>query len=258
MSESRGWARLAGVDRQGRRCSVRVRPAPPGSGIVFNRVRAGVESARARRHATWLESGSRRVGMIEHLMAACLGLGVEDLEVETFGDELPLGDGSALPYVRLLRRAGATSRRSRPLRLRRPLVARCGRRLVAALPGSAMSVTCLAEVPGGALRLCRARVSPGEFIRELAPARTFGRQRGSPAVTRRRLGLRFALANTRGWVVPRRRRFADEECRHKALDLLGDVALLGRRVSARFVAFCPGHELNLALVRAIARNTEAE
>ncbi|MEO0085784.1 MAG: UDP-3-O-acyl-N-acetylglucosamine deacetylase [candidate division WOR-3 bacterium] len=259
MSRQSGGAQLVGFDRRGRRCSIWVRTAPAGSGIVFNNtLRACVWQAQARDHATWLTNGCERVGMIEHLLAACIGLGVEDLEVEADGEELPLGDGSALPYVRLLQRAGVTRQRNKPLRLRRSLIARCGSRFVAALPGQELSLTCIAKVPGGKEMLCRAKVTSAEFVRRLAPARTFARRRGDPAVLQRRLGLRFVLENRSGWVVPHRRRFADEECRHKVLDLLGDVALIGRRVNARLVAFCPGHELNLALVREMAGNLEAE
>lgn len=258
MNLDNGWARMSGVDRYGRVCTVAVRPAPAGTGIVFNGVlRACPGRARAYRHATWLMDGAKRVGMIEHLMAACLGLGVEDLEVRATGEELPLGDGSALPYVRLLRRTVTGSRQRRPLRLRRAVVVRSGSRFVAALPGAAMSVTCVADLSGLSAGFCRIRAKQDQFVKELASARTFARHRGDPVALRRRLRLGFALEKRSGWVVPRRRRFVDEECRHKALDLLGDVALLGRRVNARFVAFRPGHRLNLALVRGMERYLEA-
>jgi len=259
LSRGAEWARMSGVDRRGRKCAVRVRPAPAGSGIVFNGVlRAGIGLARSPRHATWLVKGRARVGMVEHLLAACFGLGVEDLEVETTGAELPLGDGSALPYVRLLRRAGAVRQRSRAMTLRRPVGVRRGSRFVVALPGQGLSMTCLSGPAGGPLQLCRVRVRPQTFEMELAPARTFVRADRSAGQVRRRLRLRFALRCEAGWVVPRRRRFPDEQCRHKVLDLLGDLALLGRRLNARIVAGCPGHGLNLALVRRLKSSLEAK
>jgi UDP-3-O-[3-hydroxymyristoyl] N-acetylglucosamine deacetylase len=238
---------------------VRLGPAGPGVGIWFNgRTRATLSNAHECGHATCVGRGSHEVRMVEHLLAACYGLGVTDLAVQTSGTELPIGDGSAEPYVRLLMRAGIVRYDSGPrlARLKRPLLVRQGVRFIAAVPAEGLTINCLTRFPEFGTQFCAFTATPGSFLRTVARARTLARTGTSPAVLRKKHGLRFRLKRVGRFVCPEQWRFPDESCRHKALDLLGDLALLGRPLAAEVFAFMPGHRLNIAFARNVERELE--
>jgi len=251
---------LAGRDLHGRRqVSVRLSPAGPGAGIWFNaNVRAALANASVVGHATCLGRGRRSVRMVEHLLAACYGLGITDLAVDTTGSELPLGDGSAEPYVRLLRRAGVVRYNKGPdkARLDRPVLVKEGLRFIAAVPAKGLTINCLTRFSEFGPQFCSLALSPASFVNKFASARTFVQIDAAPSVLRRRHGLRFGLRRVGRFVCAERWRFRDEPCRHKALDLLGDLALLGRQLEAALFAFMPGHRLNIAFARKVERELE--
>jgi len=252
---------LAGTDSTGRwKVGVRFNPAGPGAGIWFNAaVRVLLANARVVGHATCLGPGRRRVRMVEHLLAACYGLGITDLAVATSGAELPLGDGSAEPYVRLFRKAGIVRYREGPdkARLARPVLVKDGARFIAAVPAEGLTVNCLTHFPEFGPQFCSFAPASASFVSEIAPARTFAQTRVAPSTLRRRLGLRFGLNRVGRFVCPAQSRFLHEPCRHKALDLVGDLALLGRPLGAAVFAFMPGHRLNLLFARRIEKELEA-
>jgi UDP-3-O-[3-hydroxymyristoyl] N-acetylglucosamine deacetylase len=257
-------ARTAGIvgrDWLGRgNASVRLSPAGPGAGIWFNgNVRATVAIARASGHATCLGRGRGRVRLVEHLLAACYGLGVTDLAVETSGATLPIGDGSAGPYVRLLRKAGIVRYENgpAPARLKHPVRVKDGVRFVAAVPAKGLTINCLTRFPEFGPQFCSFALAPGPFGKRVAPARTLALTDAPPAALRQKLGLRFELKRAGRFVCAGRWRFRDEPCRHKALDLLGDIALLGRPLEAKVFAYMPGHRLNHAFVRKVEKELEA-
>jgi len=253
-------AGLAGRDSLGRGiASVRLNPAGPGTGIWFNgSVPAAIADAGVSGHATYLGRGRTRVRMVEHLLAACLGLGVTDLAVETSGTGLPVGDGSAEPYVRLLQRAGIVHYADgpEPAVLKRPVRVKCGAQFIAAVPAHGLAVNCLTHFPEFGPQFCSFAVTPASFLREVARARTLARTRVSPTTVARNHGLGFRLKRVGRYVCAERWRFRDEPCRHKALDLLGDLALLGRPLEAALFAYMPGHWLNLAFVREVEKKLE--
>ena len=197
--------------------------------------------------------------MVEHLLAACYGLGVTDLAVETSGSELPIGDGSAEPYARLFRRAGIVRYDSGPgtSRLTRPVLVTQGERFIAAVPAKGLAINCLTRFPEFGTQFCAFTVTPASFLRTVARARSLARTGTSPAVFRKKYGLRFRLKRVGRFVCAERWRFPDEPCRHKALDLLGDLALLGRPLEAEVFAFMPGHRLSIAFAREIEKELEA-
>lgn len=249
-------AGFTGADCFGRKASVRLSPAGPGAGIWFNgRVRATVSSASVSDHATCLGHGSRKVRMVEHLLAACLGLGVTDLAVETRGAGLPIGDGSAEPYVRLLERAGIVRYKNgpRPARLKRLVLVRQGARFIAAVPAQVLVVNCLTRFDEFGPQFCAYTATPASFLHTVARARTLARTGMSPTAFRKQLGLRFRLKRVGRFVCAERWRFPAEPCRHKVLDLLGDLALLGRPLDAAVFAFMPGHRLNIAFARKVKK-----
>jgi len=240
--------------------SVRVSPAGPGAGIWFNgHVRATTGNADVSDHATCLGRGRHKVRMVEHLLAACYGLGVTDLAVETSRAELPIGDGSSGPYVRLLTKGGIVRYEEGPdpARLKRPILVRQGLRFVAAVPAKGLTINCLMRFPEFGPQFGALAVTPASFLRALARARTLARTGMSPAAFGRKYGLRFRLRRVGRFVCAERWRFSAEPCRHKALDLLGDLALLGRRLEAAVFAYMPGHRLNVAFVRKVERELEA-
>lgn len=242
--------------------NVTLSPAGPGTGIVFNRhVRATPANASVDSHSTCLGSGSTRIRMVEHLMAACFGWGVTDLAVEVSGPDMPFADGSSNAWVRLLAQAGFVDFDAPlvPLRLATTVMVEGPAGFTAAVPAHSLRVNCLADPPGsGRPQFVSAGVTPASFRRELAAARTFGPADGVPAVVQRRLGLGFRLARRGGMVYPARQRLPLEPCRHKILDMIGDLWLLGRPLEAELFAFRPGHTTNQALARAIAGRMEAE
>ncbi len=234
---------------------LRLEPAPPGTGIIFNRRwPARVENAGVAGSSVCLGRGRLRVRLVEHLLAACSGLGVTDLFVDVEGREVPLFDGSSLPFVRLLRRAGLGRQgRLRPLVIEAPVVVRGSGGWLAAFPARGFRVDCFFTAPGIGPQFVAAGLGPGVFVKEVAGARTFGRPVMPVEELGRRLGLRFRLRRLDGLVLPERPRFRAEPARHKLLDLVGDLSLLGRPLRARLFCFRPGHRLNLSFVRRLVK-----
>jgi UDP-3-O-[3-hydroxymyristoyl] N-acetylglucosamine deacetylase len=254
-------ASVTGRDLQGRgKASVQLSPAGPGAGIWFNgHVQATLGNAGVSGHATCLGRGRRKVRMVEHLLAACYGLGVTDLAVEASGAGLPVVDGSAEPYVRLLTQGGIVQYKEgpEPARLERPVLVKEDARFIAAVPARGLTINCLTRFPEFGTQFCSFELTPASFARNVAPARTLAQTDASPAIVRRKLGLRFGLKRVGRFVCAERWRFRDEPCRHKALDLLGDLALLGRPLEAAVFAYMPGHKVNIAFAREIERKLEA-
>ncbi|NPV14784.1 hypothetical protein HPY86_07645 [candidate division WOR-3 bacterium] len=243
--EIAGW----GV-KTNKRVKMKVRPGVPGSGIVFNRViKADWTNAGAGNGYTYLTEGKCRLLMVEHFLATCYCLGVTDIEVEVEGEELPFGDGSARQFVRLLQRAGLRRQNNsiKVLRVNQPVGVNSGERFIIALPGAGLKVHIFFEIKGVVpMQFFSCRITPGFFIREIAPARTFGKTTAGRRVEKL---VGFKLRQVNGWLFPARWRFVNEPCRHKVLDLVGDLALLGCQLEAELIAFNPGHRLNLGLVQ---------
>ena len=239
--------------RTARTTSVRCLPAAADTGIIFNRsIPARVRYAFIENHTVGLCRGGTSILGVEHLLAACYGLGIDNLEVEVTGAEIPFGDGSARPFVRLFRSAGLQRlARSRAAGvLASPAIVERNGAFVCALPatrpGLNVSYFIRFSEPEVGDQLYSGPVSPAVFAQELASARTFGMWRGPAGMPR---WLAGAVRVNDGFSVPRRRRFPDEPVRHKVLDLLGDLALLGRNLCADIFAFRAGHYLHHELVR---------
>lgn len=244
-----GW----GINTQ-REVKMKIRPGTPGSGVIFNQsLQANFKNAHAADGYTYLANGGKRLVMVEHFLASCFGMGVTDIEVEVTGEELPFGDGSAQIFLELFRRAGLKrqDKNGKMLKPTRPVGVKFGERFVIAMPASGLRVDIFCELDGVFPRqFFSGRITPNFFVREIARARTFGKIVNSRQVE---CYLPVKVREVKGWLLPARKRFIDEPCRHKALDLLGDLALLGCGLEARIVAFNPGHRLNLGLVRRLIK-----
>ncbi|MDR5709968.1 MAG: UDP-3-O-acyl-N-acetylglucosamine deacetylase [Armatimonadota bacterium] len=197
---------------------------------------------------------------VEHLLAAAWTLGVTALQVVVEGPEVPAGDGSALPFVELLQEAGTRELRGEvpELRLATPVWIQEGGALAAAFPSVCLRVTYVVPLRGREACAYDLVVTPERFISEIAPARTWGYLEDAEALWEKGLARGSGLDNTlvlkdgRFLSPPR---FPDEPARHKILDLLGDLALLGERLVAHVVCVGGGHALHLRLARTIQRTS---
>ena len=251
----------------GLEASVRILPAAASSGIIF--VRTDLESfeipaqwkhvARVS-YATSLMRKGVLLSTTEHLLSALYGMGIDNARVEIDNLEVPIFDGSALPFATLLRQAGVQSlrRRRRFLKIVRPLEVRDGQKLVTVLPSHEFRITCRTDYnhPLAGAQQIEMEVSSGSYSREIAPARTFGfedelgRMRDMGLI--RGASLDNAVCFTSDGVLnPGGLRFPDECCRHKVLDLIGDLALIGRPILGHVIAERAGHAMHAALVNKI-------
>lgn len=246
----------------------RILPAPPGTGIEFLRtdvadappIPANVSYHTAKERRTRLQRGNAQVDTVEHLLAACSGLEIDNLVVELSGPELSGMDGSALPFVELLREAGIAEQRSvaRVFRLDEPIYVRDRDATLVALPsdGPGLTLQYVASfdepgVGGGSITV---RVDPDSFVREIAPARTFCLASEVDALRAAGLGKGATRENTVVLGDPATElRIDAEPVRHKLLDLLGDLSLVGVPLKAQILAARPGHASNVEFARMIRK-----
>ncbi len=208
---------------------------------------------------TALRLGERRLATVEHLLAALAGCGVSQARILVEGDEIPLLDGSALPWVEAIAEAGLRClgpRQSAPP-LAEPIVLRQGLSFITALSAEALLIGAAIEFPQAAIgrQLYSLALTPESFVREIAPARTFGFRDQVEALRSAGLIRGGALDNAlvcdgESWLNPPLR-FADEPVRHKLLDLLGDLALAGLP-QAQVFAYRGSHGLHTALAAALS------
>ena len=251
----------------GARVGLTLRPAPPDHGIVFvagaGRVRIPVrpESLVNGHYATTIGASGVELQTVEHLLAAVRGLSIDNLLVEVDGPELPAMDGSAAPFVSLLADAGvvAQAARRRPvLRVSEPVRVGDESRWIQISPGPdfRVSFTLDHDHPAVGVQVASVTVTPDRFVAEIASARTYGFLSDLELLRRQGLALGGSLDNAvvvgRDRVLNGALRFPDEFVRHKILDVIGDLALLGRPVLGHVVARNAGHALNHRLVRQLA------
>jgi len=252
---------FAGVGlHTGKPARVRVSPAPAGSGLRF-RLNDAVEfPARAdfvvdTRRATVLGSGEHTVSTVEHLLSGLLGMGVDNALIAVDGPEIPVMDGSAKVFTDAIAAVGLIVQREPRVRFipTRPAVFRDGERLLIVLPSATFRVRMTVDYPTpiGA-QFAELEVTPETYAAGVAPNRTFGFQHEVEALLRHGLAQGGTLDNAvvfgpDGPLAPLRS--ADEPCRHKILDLIGDFALLGAYPQCEVVAIKSGHKLHCMAVR---------
>jgi UDP-3-O-[3-hydroxymyristoyl] N-acetylglucosamine deacetylase len=257
----------------GRRVEMAIEPAPADTGIVFERAdlpgkpsvtacpRAVVRSALC----TALQNNGTRVSTVEHVLAALYGLGVDNARVVLSGEEVPILDGSALPFVRLLQEGGLRSLDACRswLRVVKPVTFSEGDRTFRILPARRLSIECTVDFdhPLVTDQQKRYEHDPDDFQREIAPARTFGFLKDVGEMQRAGLVRGGSLDNavvidSFSILNPGGLRFPDEFVRHKVLDILGDLALLGGALAARVEAYKSGHRLHHAVVRRLVRDPD--
>jgi UDP-3-O-[3-hydroxymyristoyl] N-acetylglucosamine deacetylase len=244
-------------------------PAPAGSGIKFRRtdldgfeVEATGRNVARVSYATSLMKKGVLISTTEHLLSALIGCGVDNAMVELDNLELPILDGSAQPFVEAIHRAGIRRQR-RPrtyLRIRRDLELREGNKFISIHPSENYSVSYSIDFPHPLIgkETFTVSLSDGAYLDQIAPARTFGFLHEAEAMRRQGLIRGASESNavvlTRDGVLNPPLRFRDEFVRHKVLDLIGDLALLGRQVLGTVIADRAGHAMHTALVSRIMRD----
>jgi UDP-3-O-[3-hydroxymyristoyl] N-acetylglucosamine deacetylase len=242
---------------------LRLAPAPADTGIVFRRtdfdnfpIEAHVNNVARVSYATSLMKKGVLISTTEHVLAALYSCGVDNCFVDLDAIEVPILDGSAQPFIEMLGRAGIRTlrRRRRYLRVVKPLEFTDAGRRIGIYPADEFRVQCFIDFPHPAIgrQEVDVQVNRETFSHLLAPARTFGFERDFAGM--RKMGLirggsyENALVLSDEAVLNGPLRFADEFGRHKTLDLIGDLALVGRPLRALVVAHRAGHALHTQLV----------
>ena len=263
--EVRGVGLHHGVEAE-----LRMLPAPSRSGVVFVRtdldgfeIRASWRHVAKVSYATSLMRQGVLLSTTEHLLSVLRALGVDNVRVEIDQLELPILDGSALPFARMLQEAGLKRQRRwrRYLRMRKRVEVREGDKRISIEPGWAFDVDCETLYPHplvGPQRI-QLRITPENYLKQIAPARTFGFERDLAMLRDMGLIRGASLENAVCFgadcvMNDSGLRYPDEPCRHKLLDLIGDVALLGHPLLGRVVARRAGHAMHVALVDRIVHD----
>ena len=250
---------------------LRFRPAATGTGVYFVRtdlegepeVPARLENVISTDRGTSLGKGDARVHTVEHVLAAVGALGIDNLRIEVSGPEIPIADGSFMPFLHVLTEAGLRDQDApaEELVVDAPITTGSnGGASYTAVPAEGLRVSATIEFDHPLVRrqFGSFHVTPDEFAREIAPARTFGFLRDAEALRARGLARGVTLDNTivldDAGLAGGTLRFPDEFVRHKIGDVVGDLALLGRRVRVHVVADRPSHQGNLELARELEAN----
>ncbi|AZQ49998.1 MULTISPECIES: UDP-3-O-acyl-N-acetylglucosamine deacetylase [Burkholderia] len=260
----------------GRKVELTLRPAAPGTGIVFSRVDlptpvdipASAMSIGDTRLASVLQKDGARVSTVEHLMSACAGLGIDNLYVDVTAEEIPIMDGSAASFVFLIQSAGIEEQNApkRFIQVKKPVEIRDGDKFARLDPyfGFKLKFTIDFRHPavdktGQELEVDFANTS---YVREIARARTFGFAHEVEMM--RELGLARGGSMDNAIVLDEYRilnndglRYDDEFVKHKMLDAIGDLYVIGHPLLASYTAYKSGHGLNNALLRELLAHEDA-
>src|SRR5213079_1709488 len=254
----------------GEKVTLKLQPAPVDHGIKFKRkdladeptIDANVANLKTVERATTIGEGSVRVHTVEHVLSALSAMGVDNATIEMDANEPPIGDGSAQPYVDLIKRAGPVPqdapRKFFSVREAMHVEAKSGALLVV-LPDEKFRISCTQAGPNNRFtQYLSTEITPAIYEREIAPARTFVYYEEVEPLMEKNLIKGGSLENAivvRGEAILSKEplRFADEFVRHKILDVIGDLALIGTRIRGHIIAVKPGHAANAELARAIVK-----
>ncbi len=253
---ARGFSLTGTGLHSGQPAEIAVAPAAAGTGIVFlvngERIPATLSSLKDTRRGTSLDG----VAVVEHFLSAAAGVGCDNLAVTVKGPELPVADGSALPFAQAIVEAGLVEQAAdrHYLELPGPIRIESGGGWLEARPFHGFKVEFMVKFEGFGEQTLIFDPARQSYLKEIAPARTFGYLEEAEELKKKGLALGASAENAlilshSGYV--NQPRFADELVRHKVLDLIGDLALLGRPLKADIKANCSGHRLNTELVRRI-------
>lgn len=273
----RNSIRATGVGlHTGKKVYLTLRPAPVDTGIIFRRVdldpvvevAARAENVSDTQLSTTLSNGDVKVSTVEHLLSALAGLGIDNVYIDMSAAEVPIMDGSAGPFVFLIQSAGIKEQESAKqfIRIKREVTVRDGEKYATFTPHNGFKVgfTIDFDHPAFKGRSAFAEVDFGStsFVREVSRARTFGFMSEFEYLRSQGLALGGSMDNA--IVIDDFRvlnedglRYEDEFVRHKVLDAIGDLYLLGKSLIGEFTAYKSGHALNNQLIRALIANPKA-
>lgn len=254
----------------GEKVTLTMKPAPVGHGIKFRRVDlddqpfidAHVSNVQTVERATTLAQGSVKVHTVEHVISALAGMGVDNAIIEMDANEPPIGDGSALPYVQCIKKAGIAQQdelRS-VFEIREPIhMETRGGSLITVVPDKAFRISCTQVGPDGRMtQYFSCEITPEIYEKEIASARTFVFYEDVQPLMEKGLIKGGSLENAvviRGESVMSKEpmRFKEEFARHKILDLVGDLMLSGKRFMGHVIAVKPGHGPNTDMARELVK-----
>lgn len=257
----------------GQKVSLTLKPADEDTGIVFSHNGpAGSRMLSVNPHtvtstelATTIGTEDTRISTVEHLLAALSGLGIDNIQIDVEGRELPIMDGSAASFVFLIRSAGIRKQRKNKniMAVTKPLMFKEGNRWISVTPHNGLRIKYIIDFdhPMVGRQSFQFDHDPQKFIGSLAKARTFGFLRDVEKLQSIGLALGGSLDNAvvldeYGVVNPGGMRFSDELVRHKVLDFMGDIALLGTSLWGSFEVHCSGHAFNNSFLRFLDQNKD--
>lgn len=251
--------------------TITIQPAPASTGIVFRRTDlSNFELPASWRHvarvsyATSLMRQGVLISTTEHLLSVLYSMGIDNAYVDIDNLEVPILDGSGLPFIQLLKQAGIQTfkKRRRYLRIVKPVTVEQGDKRISILPADSFLLSCdiYFDHPLVGHQSMELELTPARFASEIAAARTFGFEYELDQMRHmgliRGADLTNAVCFNRASVLnPGGLRFADEPCRHKVLDLIGDLALIGRPLLGHVIAERAGHAMHAALVARIMQDS---
>src|SRR5436190_5083571 len=256
----------------GEKVTLKLQPAPDDSGIKFKRrdlqdeptIDATIANLKTVERATTIGEGSVRVHTVEHILSSLAAMGVDNAIVEMDANEPPIGDGSARPYVELIKKAGVVDQETprRVFEVREPIhIETKNGSFLVVVPDPKFRISCTQAGPNGQFtQFLSTEITPAIFEREIAPARTFVFYEDVRHLMDKNLIKGGSLENAiviRGDAVLSKEplRLPDEFVRHKILDIVGDLALTGQRIRGHVIAVKPGHGANAELARALVRES---
>ncbi len=255
----------------GRVSRVTLRPAPQDTGVVFLRtdrnamIRASLSSVVDTAFATTLGCNGTRIKTVEHLLSALTGLGIDNLIIEVDGPEIPILDGSSIPLVDILLEAGIKSLKQRKdvIKITSPVCLQDGHINIVALPYDGLRITYTIHFKHPVFKNQTFSLDLAEerFVNDVAPARTFGFLKNVEMLRANGLALGGSLDNAvvideDGILNPEGLRFEDEFVRHKVLDLIGDLCLLGYPIEGHIIAERAGHSSHIKFLKTLINSPE--
>ena len=255
----------------GNRCCVFVSPAPEDAGIIFHRKKDRIPASYGNVLETTMctilaGTHGANVATVEHLSAAMYGLGITNAVITVEGDEIPILDGSALPFVKAFVASGIEKQQKkfRILNVLKTVKVQEGEKWASIGPSDSfrINVECDFSVKGLKTTPCEFDFSSGDFANEISPARTFGFFSDVEFLRKNHLALGASLDNTivfdnNGCSINEDGlRLPNEPIRHKVLDVIGDLSLAQCNIKARFDSFCPSHKINNVILRALFEKSD--
>jgi len=251
----------------GNRVNMTISPAPANSGVRFRRVdlegkpeiEARVENVSETNRSTTLSKGNVKVHTVEHVLAALAGYGIDNAVIELDANEPPIADGSAREFCKILQTAGIVPlvEKREPYKVTEPIEFEVGETLMTLFPGDGFKITCTsADKKGRFTQFYSTEITPGVWEKELSDARTFCFYEEIEYLIKNGLIKGGSLENAvvirdDAVLTTEPLRYPDEFVRHKMLDIIGDLSLLGRPIQGHLIAVKPSHTGNCEMARQI-------